>query len=529
MDLNIQKFGGIRQTSPVADLVSTNSISAVVCRNAELQYTEKSNTVGVFSVMGNAAVASCDYEIVGQWVSVQGGVSYRFIYATDDNAGYLLRYDGAAESFAIIKDGLAKTDCANGLTIANGFYDWFVFTNGVDDYVAVCMQQEEGKRVQNLNAKDAEEREIRGLGLEAYDGRLVTSCGNRVHWSATQNIFDWSSSDPALTTAPAYQELDRDVTAIAYYNNALVAFTDEYSVSFIGNPGDASTFRRTGAAGGGCASYASLIKFDNKLLYFDYKLRNMYAYYLLDSGQTRPTQGLGNNVLSFFDQIDGSKLRNIELAGYISGDRSEIWFKFPTLSEGNKILIFDYLKQEWVERQAQEDIKALCVIGSNIYTASGKTMLREYLSDVFNGKFIGAEYKSAIINVGSDSNLKIAKMPVILTMDYSRENDFYIEFIYDDNPERKQIKRVVKLSKGYLVWADSKTDETVKSVWAESKDDENGGKWFDKNRNTVMFNLSGLHGFKQLQFRIYTIEEGQQFGIKRMEIKRVKLKTKTLG
>lgn len=67
MDLNIQKFGGIRQTSPVADLVSTNSISAVVCRNAELQYTEKSNTVGVFSVMGNAAVASCDYEIVGQW------------------------------------------------------------------------------------------------------------------------------------------------------------------------------------------------------------------------------------------------------------------------------------------------------------------------------------------------------------------------------------------------------------------------------------------------------------------------------
>lgn len=81
MDLNIQKFGGIRQTSPVADLVSTNSISAVVCRNAELQYTEKSNTVGVFSVMGNAAVASCDYEIVGQWVSVQGEKKASEFYA----------------------------------------------------------------------------------------------------------------------------------------------------------------------------------------------------------------------------------------------------------------------------------------------------------------------------------------------------------------------------------------------------------------------------------------------------------------
>ena len=44
-----------------------------------------------------------------------------------------------------------------------------------------------------------------------------------------------------------------------------------------------------------------------------------------------------------------------------------------------------------------------------------------------------------------------------------------------------------------------------------------------------MFNLAGLLNFKQLQIRIFTEEKGQEFGIKRLELKRVKFKTKTIG
>lgn len=529
MDLAIQKFCGIRQTSPVADLTARNTISAVVCRNVELQFTEKSDNVGIFTTDGNVKLCECGYQIIAQFESVQNRVTYHFVYAVDDTQGFLFQYDKAANSFNELKSGLSKTAVANGITIANGFYDYFVFTNGVDDYIAVCMQKENDERVQNLNATDAENRDIRGLALEIADGRLITACQNRVHWSATQNIFDWKSSDPNLTTCPAYQELDRDVTALAYYNNALVVFTKDYSVTFRGNPGDASNFSRSGAAGGGCAGFKSLVKFDNKLLYFDYNARNIFAYYLLDSGQTRPTNGLADNVLEFLAGLDNSRLNEIETISYINATRSEIWFKLPTMSGDNKILTFDYLHREWIERREQADIKALCVVGGVFYSASGKNILREYLTNMFDGEFIGAEYKSNIINIGSDSNLKIPKMPLIMTLDYGKENDFYIEFIYDDNPEHKQLKRIVKLSKGYLVWAKTRDDETVYSVWAKDKEDENGGKWFDKNKNTVMFNLAGVRGFKQLQFRIFTKEPGQQFGIKRLELKRVKLKTKTLG
>ena len=70
MDLAIQKFCGIRQTSPVADLTARNTISAVVCRNVELQFTEKSDNVGIFTTDGNVKLCECGYQIIAQFESV---------------------------------------------------------------------------------------------------------------------------------------------------------------------------------------------------------------------------------------------------------------------------------------------------------------------------------------------------------------------------------------------------------------------------------------------------------------------------
>ena len=158
---------------------------------------------------------------------------------------------------------------------------------------------------------------------------------------------------------------------MAYYNNSLIVFTDSYSVAYTGNPGDATSFQRSGASGGGCASFKSVIKFDNKLFYFDAKAKNVFAYYLIDVGQTRPTNGLADNVIEFFDQIDTTRLDEIETVSFVDGDRSEIWFKLPYLN-GDRILIYDYLKSEWVERQAEDNIRALMPTGSVFYSASGK-------------------------------------------------------------------------------------------------------------------------------------------------------------
>lgn len=270
---------------------------------------------------------------------------------------------------------------------------------------------------------------------------------NRVHWSAQNNIFDWSSSNPDIITGPAYQEFDRDVTAVVYYNNKLIAFTADYSVYFRGNPGNAADFERGGASGGGCASFKSVIKFDNKLFYYDDKAKNVFAYYLLDSGQTRPSEGLANNVISYFQSIDERKINQTEMISYIHGNKSEIWLKLP-YENRNAILIYDYLTGEWSERKAQDNIRALALVKNALYSAAGSKVLKEYVGTTFDGTFIPSEYKMNVINLRSDSNIKIPKMPMILTFDYNSENNFYIEFIYDDKPEKSRIKHIVKTLKG---------------------------------------------------------------------------------
>lgn len=527
-ELFIENFRGLRGINPVVDVVGSGTISAVTCRNVELKNVENSTNVAIFTTKGNKMVKDIGKTVIGQFESVQNGVAYWFVYAVDDVKGYLYQLDFDKDTLTQLDVDLSKSNVCNAVTIAQGYDDWFVFTNGVDDYVAVCMAQEvPADRIKFLNAVDAEGREIRGLGLEIQDGRLVTYCKNRVHWSGQANIFDWLSSDPNVVTGPAYQEFDRDVTAIVHYNDMLVTFTNDYSVNFTGNPGNAASFSRSGATGGGCPSFRSVIKFDNKLFYYDNKAKNVFAYYLLDSGQTRPTDGLANNVIKYFEKLDQTRLDEIEIISYIYGNKSEIWLKLPG-QDRNVILIYDYLNGEWIERYAQEDIRALTLIKGSLYSASSSKILKEYVTSTFDGAYFPAEYKMNVINLNSDSNIKVPKMPLIMTLDFDYENDFYMEFIYDDIPEKSRKKHVVKLVKGYLIWSRSEDDENG-GKWALDNEDALGGIWVSSDKNTVMFNLDGVMHFKQLQIRIYTEEAPQEFAIKRLEFKRVRLKTKSLG
>ena len=60
MDLAIQNFRGIRKVNPVVDVVSGVVLSAVTCRNTGLCYTEKGNSVGIFTAAGLSSTAFND-------------------------------------------------------------------------------------------------------------------------------------------------------------------------------------------------------------------------------------------------------------------------------------------------------------------------------------------------------------------------------------------------------------------------------------------------------------------------------------
>ena len=77
-----------------------------------------------------------------------------------------------------------------------------------------------------------------------------------------------------------------------------------------------------------------------------------------------------------------------------------------------------------------------------------------------------------------------------------------------------------------MIWASE--DGSIGGIWAND-DGTDGYYWnYDDSRN-VTYNLFGLIPYKQLQIRFFTEKLGDEFGIKRIEIKRVKVKTKTVA
>ncbi len=518
----VNRFHGIRTVNAIADVENTGQLSAETCQNIDFKYTNNGSGVGIYSQKGSSVIAEISGKIIyGQWESIQNGVSYWIVYAIDETKGYLYHFKPSSNSFDLIYDQLTPVKACNGLTMVQGFDDLFIFTNGIDDYLSIRMTADE--KVKKLNAVDAEERPIRGLCLKTQNGRLITNSGNRIHWSKTSDIYDWSSSTVGVKTNPAYQEFDRNITAIETYGNCLIVFTDTYSVQFCNDPGD-DDFSRTEATGGGCAGFKSIIKYDNKIFYYDPVARNIFAYYLFDSGQTRTTEGVANDVLKYLSELNINEADDIIMIGLSIEDRSEIWIKFPSI-DGQIVLIFDYLKNEWTERKMSH-IHSLALIEGKLYSSVDSKILEEYSGYTYNGQFQSSEYLSQVINLKSDTNLKIPKMPLILTLDDSCTNNFMIEFILDDSPQKLEPKRIEKSGGQFLIWANE--DGSIGGEWAE--DDGSGGYYwnYDDVLNTT-YNVFGLVPFQQMRLRIYTQEEGDEFGIKRIELKKIRVKTKMLG
>lgn len=522
-NLKVESFKGVRAVNPIVDVQNTGQMSAALCKNIELKYSGDGDCVGIYTMKGNFKIAEIPGKMIcDQWESIQKGVSYWIVYAVDEVKGYLYHYKPSAGTFELLYGDLSPVYQCNGLTMAQGFDDLFVFTNGVDDYLSINMSADE--KCKPLNAEDAEERKIRGLILKVQNGRLCTNSANRMHWCQVGNIYDWRTSTTGLDTNPAYQEFDRPVTAAETYGDALVVFTDSYSVQFKGNPAKASDFTRTEATGGGCVGFKAVLKYDNKLFYYDGKAKNVFAYYLYDNGQTRPTDGLANNILKYFSEVDKNREDEIAFVGFASGVRNEIWVKFPTLND-TRVLVFDYLKQEWLPRD-MGNVNSLSFVQGQLCSAVDNALYQEYTGNTYCGIFRPSEYVCNTINLGSDSNLKIPKLPMILTFDDSYTNNFTIEFMLNDNPKSITTKRIEKSGSTFLIWA--KDDGSLGGEWA-TDDGQGGYMWNYDDALNVTHNLFGLIPWKRLRIRIYTEQEGDEFGLKRIEMKKVKVKTKTVA
>ena len=240
------KFGGIRKKTAT---FSNDLITCSDCQNVELFYTGVNSGIGVRTAKGNVPLKDLENKtIINIFESIQGGTSYCLLHAEDASHGYIYKYDITANTATLMYSSLTVTGKSCGVTVAQGWTDQFIFSNGEE---VLNIQIGRTTEVQALTLTDTEGRSVKGLGLQVWDGRLFIFGGNVLWYSRQENYSDFSTSDPDQVTSAGYIEYIKEITAIYNYLDSLAVFHSDCS-SLLKIESD-GTYGRSDDSPGGCA------------------------------------------------------------------------------------------------------------------------------------------------------------------------------------------------------------------------------------------------------------------------------------
>lgn len=510
-------FKGLREYNGVN---SNGQISAIECKNVELVQTEIGSSTGIKSMFGNSVLYTLpdnDYKIKGLFKSVQDGITYEFIYAENETKGRLYYIDITKNPVVII-DNLTLTGQCNGLTMASSAYDVFVFTNGKDAYT-VCFTSEPGygdrvKRITTLAnpAKDYLGNNIHFIAMTEWNGFLVVATDHGVRASHQNNIYVWNDN-PQKITDSWYIDFSKKVTALYSYTKGLYIFTAD-DITFLNTtPNDTANSLQETMAGVGCYSYTSVVKHDTFLFFYDNIQKNIYYIQNIDNGQTRPAGPVAREIQSAFKDVESFKMYSC-----VYDNKNEIWCFI-----NDKIYIYNYVLQEWVKREEQK-ITSICLINNVIHSSEGKYIYKEFLNESYDGLYYPCIYQTTYINAGSNTNLKKQKTPLLLVLNDSYTNDFWVQLIIDN--KAKNPKRVKLIAGDSGVYGSR--DETLDIV----PDNQIYGKATYGSHNPYskkVVEISTPQTWYTMSIKIYTDRLKQGFYINSMELKNIKAKLKTRG
>lgn len=517
------QFKGIREFNGVN---SGNQISAINCQNVELVQTEIGSNTGIKSMNGNAAVYALPlgYKALGIFKSNQDGVNYTLIYGENDEKGALF-YVGISGLVELLVDDLTITGECSGITMSSTAFDVFVFTNGKEVRTVAFTQDAAYADVvkdhnpveftlgyiATINAVDYEEKALNWLSMCEWNGHLVVASQYGVNASHQNDIYTWND-DPQDTADAWYIRFSKKVTAVHGFTGGLYIFTQDDCTLLTATPNDTSSVMKT-SAGIGCYSYTSIVKHDLYLFFYDDNQKNVYYLQATDTtGQIRPTGPVAKEIQSFFARVERFKMYSC-----VYDNRNEVWCII-----NDKVVIFDYARQEWVTRKEQP-VNSFTLIDNSIYSAGESGVIYvENVNEDFHGAYFPCVYETAFINVASNTNLKKQKTPLLITVNSNFVNKFYVQLTINNKPKSPKKVFLERVSTGIFAMEDgSDTDPRTKFGTA---------KYSPENtyKKTVV-EISTPQTWYTMGIKIFTEELGQGFFITSMELKNMKVKTKTRG
>lgn len=525
--LTFDSFKGLREYNGAN---AGGQISALTCLNVELIQTEIGSATGIKSMAGNAVLYTLpdnDYEIKGIFKSEQDGITYEFIYAENETQGRLYKINLARVPESIISS-LSKTGECNGLTMSSTAYDVFIFTNGEEAYT-ICYTDDAGygDAIKPLNftlsgstktwKTDRFNHEIKFLAMAEWNGYLVVATKYGVRGSHQNDIYTWN--DNSNLTAASSWDIDytERVTALYAYTGGLFIFTNDNTDFLNASPNVTNSEKRL-VAGVGCYSYTSIVKHDTFLFFYDNIQKNVYYIQNIDNGQTRPAGPAAREIQSAFKNVESLKMYSC-----IYDNKNEIWLFITDSTGKQRIFIYNYVLSEWVERDEQK-ITCLCLVNNTIHTGVGKIVLKEFLNQSYNNTYYASVYQTCFINAGSNTNLKKQKTPLLIVLNDSYINDFWVQLTV--NNKAKNPKRV-KISTGESgIYGD--INEELDIIPDNQKyDTAIYGEYNQYSKKVV--EISTPQTWYTMSIKIYTDRLGQGFCINSMELKNMKAKLKTRG
>jgi hypothetical protein len=355
-----EQFKGIREFNGVS---YGGQISAISCKNVELFKTDIGAGVGIRTVAGDRVFVNLPdgYKVIKNFTSVQNGTKYMMVYGETETIGTLFYIEPITnEVVPIINEIPLNTDTeergrCNGITLKYGVLeviDVFVFTNGFKAYAFSFDWKDE--KVREIKAVDNENRALQWLSMEYWNGFLVVASQYGVSASHQNDLFTWNESEAGGINGIEDSwniNFSKQVTAVKAFSTGLFIFTEADCSHLNTTPNDTVNARLQTVAMNGCFSFESIVNHDTYLFFYDDNQKGVFYIQMTDTGQTRPVGSVTKEVQSFFN----NDVTTCKMYSCIYDTYNEIW-----ILVNNKVLIYDYINQEFIERD-MHNITGLCV------------------------------------------------------------------------------------------------------------------------------------------------------------------------
>ena len=533
------KFGGIRRKDSV---FSDEKITCSDCQNVELFFTKLNSGIGIRTANGNKSITQYldnndelqdavpdGEEVVGIFETIQDGVSYFIVYTESETKGRIYSFNLLTKALTLIVDNLSVTGNACGTDFAQGWLDIFVFSNGVDvKYIYTDTETHEALIVEdaeNIHLEDPDGRDVSGLGLVIFDDRLWIFNGKVLWYSKKAECRDFSYVDPDAVTSAGYIEFVKPITAIYPYLGSLAVFHKDSSC--LVTVDKTTGFKQEDESPGGCAGYNSLVFHGTDLYFYDDTKKGVFSFKQIVNGDKTLGDNIAYDIQDELLLIKENKLNKIRSLSVVTSDRNEVWFLIPiddtyevevyneeteeydtVTKQASNILIFDYIRGEWIKRKCQR-INAIGIYEGTLYSG-GTSIYEEYSGETFNGDFIESYYTCTVFNLGSDNTLKITKLPPRATLDNERRCNFWVRYVKNYNTLKSVKEKEVK----------GKTESSIARYDSTYHYDE--GWIYSTSTNTILKFPSST--FKALEITLFTKKKGDTFALKALEFSRLKVK-----